>query len=226
MIVADPDKPDDFIDDSDAGLRLTTFAGGWDLSVNYLYHYNDIPAFYQGLQPEGYRLVTPTYERSHLLGSSFSNAIGAFTLRGEVAYESDTYSQAEFTAGNRGVTESAELASVVGLDWQLSSDTLLSGQWFYSNLLDHDSSTIRRKSEQIATMLYQTEFDNAAWQLRLLAMYSIDDEDSLIQIKLKYWFSSALELWVGADLFSGDNEGVFGQFGDRDRILFGAKYGF
>jgi uncharacterized protein DUF1302/AMIN domain-containing protein len=224
--VKDVDKPDNFLDDSDAGLRLTTFAGGWDLSLNYLYHYNDTPAFYQALEAEGYRLVIPTYERSHLLGSTFSNAIGDVTLRGEVAYESDTYNQAQFTGGNRGVTNSAELSSVVGLDWQLSSATLLSGQWFYSSLFDHEPAIVRSKNEQIATLLYQTEFNNAAWQLRVLTMYSIDDQDSLVQIKLKYWYSSDLELWLGSDIASGDSAGVFGQFDDRDRVLLGAKYGF
>ena len=34
-------KPGSFFSDSDLGLRLSTFKGGWDLTLNYLYHYQD-----------------------------------------------------------------------------------------------------------------------------------------------------------------------------------------
>jgi len=52
------DKPDRFFADADYGLRLTRFVGGWDLTVNYLYHFNDTPVLFRTLTPGPQHRVT------------------------------------------------------------------------------------------------------------------------------------------------------------------------
>jgi len=223
--VAAADKPDDFFTDSDAGLRLTSFVAGWDVSLNYLYQYLDAPVLYQYVQADNKIQLRPEYERSHLLGGTLSNAFGDFTLRGELAYNSDSYSIAnDFT--RRGVVSSPEISTVLGLDWQASSNTLLSAQWFYSYLTDYERSIVRDEAEQIVSLLLLSDFDNASWQLHALTLYSLNDNDSLLQLKLKYWLRSDLEVWLGADVFNGNSRGLFGQFSDEDRLLLGMEYGF
>jgi len=59
-----------------------------------------------------------------------------------------------------------------------------------------------------------------------LLLYSPNNDDWLMQLQLKYLWLSNLEVWLGADIFSGDREGVYGQFRDRDRLLLGMKLGF
>lgn len=227
-ILERPDKPSD-LSDGDIGGRYSVFLNGWDVSFNYLYRYLDIPVFYQS---RGFRneqptvTVTPGYERSHLGGMTLSNAMGDFTLRAEIVYNSDTY----FTSrdlDNRGVTESAEVSSVIGLDWQLGSlDTFISGQWFQSHLLDHERDTVRSETTQTFTLLIQKNFANETWTLDTIGLYSMDDEDSLIQLKLRHLIFSNTEVWLGVDIFSGDDEGQFGQFSERDRVLLGFEIGF
>ena len=223
-----PDKPSG-LSDGDIGGRYSVFVDGWDLSVNYLYRYLDIPVFYQSLDffnTLPVVTITPEYERSHLGGVTLSNAMGDFTLRAEVAYNSDTY----FTStdlDNRGVTESAEVSSVIGLDWQLGSlDTFISGQWFQSHLLDHDRGTVRSETTQTFTLLVQKNFANETWTLDTIGLYSMDDQDSLIQFKLRHLMFSNTEVWFGLDIFSGDGEGLFGQFSERDRARLGFEVGF
>jgi hypothetical protein len=219
------DHPDNIFSDSDAGFRLNSFVAGWDVSVNYLYHYQDTPVIYQQMEAGDRVSLHPEYERNHLLGGTLSNAFGALTLRGEVAYNSNTFLLSN-DLSQEGIVDSPELSSVLGLDWQASSDTVISAQWFYSYLLDYERSVVRDEAEQLASLLLLSDFDNASWQLRVLALYSINDEDSLVQVKLKYWISSDLEMWVGADIFDGNQRGLFGQFDDEDRFLLGLKYGF
>ncbi|RLA56906.1 MAG: hypothetical protein DRR04_13625 [Gammaproteobacteria bacterium] len=222
------DKPDDPLSDSDLGIRYSAFLAGWDITLNYLYHYQDYPVLYQQLeQSNGTDVlhVEPTYKRNHLTGATLSNSFDSFTLRAEVAYSTDTY----HTTGSqtrRGIHESAELASVVGLDWQYSSDGLLSAQWFLSYLPDYSQDIIRDENENIASLLFQQSFTNEAWQLRVLGLYSLDDEDTMLQIKLKYWLMSNLEVWLGGDFFHGTQRGTFGQFEDQSRGLIGLEYGF
>jgi hypothetical protein len=223
-----PDKPSD-LSDGDIGGRYSVFLSGWDVSFNYLYRYLDIPVFYQSqsfFNALPFVAIKPEFERSHLGGVTLSNAMGDFTLRAEVAYNSDTY----FTStdlGDRGVTESAEVSSVVGLDWQLGSlDTFISGQWFQSHLLDHERDTVRSETTHTFSLLVQKNFANETWTLDTIGLYSMDDEDSLIQLKLRHLLFSNTEIWLGVDIFSGNKEGQFGQFSERDRALLGFEVGF
>lgn len=224
-----PETPDNPIGDSDFGGRLTGYVSGWDVSLNYLYHYQDYPVLYQYLElnPAGpVGVVTPEYERNQTIGGTLSTAFDDFTLRAELAYSTDTYHVSSDLV-NRGIENTGEFGSVLGLDWQLSElDTLLSFQWFQSHLFDYQSSIRRGQNEQNLSVYLQKYFANETWQFNTLALYSIDNQDSLVQARLKYMWYSDLELWMGADVFSGDREGIFGQFREVDRVLLGFDMGF
>jgi hypothetical protein len=222
------DKPDDFLADSDVGARFSTFLSGWDITLNYLFHYQDFPVFYQELfaTSEGIEgVVTPEYERNHLLGSTLSNVFGDLTLRVELGYNTDTFHiSSDFE--RRGIGKSDEVASVVGIDWQFGSDSFLSGQWFQSYLADYESSMARDRTEQNLSLLYRQFFRNETWQLTALGLYSPNHEDSWVQLKLQHALQSNLEIWLGGDFFQGDRDGLFGQFSRQDRVLLGLRYGF
>jgi hypothetical protein len=222
-------KPDDPLKDSDGGARLSAFVGGWDVTVNYLYHYQDFPVLYQSVNaiPGGLEgVVSPEYERSHLLGGTLSNVLfGDLTLRAELAYNSDTFHVAR-DLSQQGIENSSEAAGVVGLDWQPGSSTMISGQYFHSQLLDYVGTINRDKTERNASLYFQQSFINETLQFSGLLLYSVNHEDTWTQLKLKYVLRSNLELWLGADLFSGDRDGLFGQFTDYDRALVGMKLGF
>ena len=82
-------RPDDVLQDADAGFRLSTFTHGWDLTFNYLYHYDDTPVLFRSIDvtTNGLNItIDPQYKRTHLIGGTFSNTFGDLTLRGEVGY--------------------------------------------------------------------------------------------------------------------------------------------
>jgi hypothetical protein len=228
VTILEPDKPNDVIDDSDLGIRYRTFLGGWDVTLNYLYSYTDFPVAYQRLSVESDILTAvlePSYERNNLVGGTLSNALGEFSVRGEFAWNSDVWLMStDYSIG--GVESSEEIAFVLGLDWQRSSSTMVSLQWFQSHLLDYKRTIVRDQTENMVSVLVLQTFDNQSWEFRALALHSLNYEDSMAQFKLKYWLRSNLEIWAGADLFFGDEFGVFGQFSDYDRLLFGLRYGF
>jgi hypothetical protein len=225
----EPDKPDNAFKDSDAGLRYSAFLAGWDVTFNYLYHYHDFPVPYQELRLEGdvpVGIALPEYERNHLLGGTLANVFGAVTLRAELTYNTDTFHVARNIA-TRGIKQSDEFASVLGLDWQLGSyNTLLSAQWFQSHLFDHESEIVRDKTEHNLSLLYRGDFKNETWSLQALGLYSLNRGDRQLQLKLSHLWRSNLEIWLGADIFAGNTDGIYGQFSARDRILLGFELGF
>ncbi len=227
------DRPNHWLNDSDAGLRYSLFTHGWDLTLNYLYHYRDFYVPYQQLETvstssgmDTELTIAPQYRRSHLLGGTASNAFGNLTLRAELGWYSHSYQVAEYRADNRGIEDSAELSSVIGLDWQGFTDSLISLQWFQSHLLDYSSHIIRDRSEQTLSLLLERRLAHDTWTLKLQGLYSLNRKDQLWRPKVSYLWRSNFELWAGADLFSGTPSGLYGQFGENDRLVVGFEWGF
>ncbi len=219
-----PLKPDRFLADSDIGIRYSGFRGGWDITLNYLYHYADLPVLYQGVDEHGIT-IQPEYERNHLLGGTLSNAIGDFTLRAEIGYSTDSFNVSVNTQTS-GVSNNPELASVLGLDWQGLSDTFVSVQWFQSHLFDYDPGSVREQTEHTLSFLVQRYFSSETWKLELLALQALNGHDGLVRPKLTHTLLSNLDIWLSADIFHGNEEGLFGQFDKADRISIGFRLGF
>ena len=210
--------------DSDIGLRYSRFIQGWDLTLNYLYHYQDFAVQYQDL--EGQQLtINPEYQRSHLLGATVSNAFGDITLRGEVGFESDSFQQRNDNQ-QRGILRSGELSSVLGLDYQGLRDTFISMQWFQRHLISDSSALIRDRTQHTLSLLVERDFANETLTLRLLQLHSLNNDDGLLRPKVSYTLSSNLDVWLGADIFYGTSDGLFGQFDPQDRWVFGFQLGF
>lgn len=222
------DKPNHWLKDSDLGIRWSSFVNGWDLTANYFYHYRDFAVLYQELDNQQLT-IRPEYQRSHLLGFTASNSFGDYTLRTEAGWYSDSYhiSSALIEGQSRqGIKHSEEFSSVVGIDWQGLSDTFVSVQWFQSYLLDYDSSITRDQHQQTLTLLAERNFANETWTARIQGQYSINQQDQLWRFKLTHTLLSNLDVWIAADSFFGDDEGLYGQFSDRDRLLVGFEWGF
>jgi len=227
--VREASKPNDSFSDSDAGFRYSTFAGGWDITANYLYHYQDFPVPYQQLRIEdsGFTgILAPAYERNHMLGSTLSNVFGSTTFRAEMVYNSDTFHLSRDYSQN-GIASSDEFTSVFGLDYQMgTNNAMISAQWFQSHLLDYNRDMLREQTEHKLSLMYRRSFSNDAWQLQALGLYSANYGDRWLQLRLSHTLSSNLEIWLGSDVFDGSRKGLFGQYSDQDRVVLGFELGF
>jgi len=222
--------PGQFWKDSDVGVRYSMFTdSAWDITFNYLYHYQDLPVLYQQLvstdATTAHIEVSPVFERSHLIGGTLSNAFGDFTVRAEWGYSSDTFFVSRDLA-SKGIKNSAELSSVIGLDYQGISEMFISIQWFHSHLFQYDKTIVRDENDQSITFLVQHDFMNETLRLESLFIHNLNQKDGLIRPKITYQMTSDLELFSGADLFYGSQDGLFGQFDSQDRVNIGFKLGF
>jgi len=229
-------KPNNVLKDSDFGLRYSKFYQGWDLTFNYLYHYLDSPIFYQQLN-DSTVAIAAKYQRNHLLGFTASKAFDDWTIRSEVGYSTKSYHLLDPFGENsqtfidyQGVRDSSDLSSVIGLDWQGLENAMLSIQWFQSSLLDYDdnidSVMFRPKRSQIWSFLYQKSFVNDTWAIEALMMYGVDQHDNSVQVELSHMLEENIKLWLNVDLFGGNNQSLFGQFNETDRLVFGVEWGF
>ena len=223
------DKPSRVVADSDAGIRLSTFWKGWDLTLHYFFHYDDTPVFRQSISTTGGGpsvTITPEYHRTHLVATTFSNAFGDLTLRGEVAaFLGRSFSVVDPTDTD-GLVQSDELTYVIGLDWHGVAETLISFQLFQSQMTDAERGSLRDRTETNTTLLVRHEMLNDTLVMETMWLHSVNQGDGLIRPKITYHLDDHTILWLGADLFYGGQGGLFGQFDASDRLIMGVRWGF
>ncbi|TQV76238.1 DUF1302 family protein [Denitrobaculum tricleocarpae] len=225
VIQREPDRPDDIIADSDAGARLLGMVDGWDFSLNYLFHYDDNPVLRRRVQGTTVT-INPVYERTHLLGGTFSNSFGDFVLRGELGYSFDRFFLTDDPTDSDGVEESDNVSSVIGLDWNGLDDTFVSAQIFGDYLTNDINGLVRDQFEATTSLLVRRSFLDEDLVAEVIWLQSVNSGDGLIRPKITYQVDDNVKLWAGADIFFGTSDGVFGQFNDNDRFLFGVQFSF
>lgn len=225
VTVEKTNKPSRTIMDADAGVRLSAFVGRWDLSLNYLYHYQDQPVLYQVRDGPGIS-ITPTYERTHLLGGSFSNVFGDTTLRGELGYSSDRFFLASDPQDSDGIVQSGEFSYVLGLDYQGWRDWFVSAQVFQSIVSNESTGLVRDRTSTTGSLLVRRNFLNESFLAEILMLQSMDQDDGLVQLSLEYEWSTNFRFTFGADVFFGSSNGLFGQFKENERVSIGIEFGY
>ncbi len=219
------ERPDNGpVRDSDAGIRLSAFWGGWDLSALYLYHYEDRPVF------EITRLAERTeiaqiYDRVHLAGVTASNAFGDFVLRTEIGFTWGRAYNVTLDIAPDGIAESDNLSYVLGLDYYGLPKGVISAQLFQDVVLDDPGGLPRSRVDSFATLTWRGRFSNDRLRPEVQWLSNLNDGDGLVRVSLAYELSDALTVTIGGDLFYGDPLGVFGEFDRADRITAGFKLG-
>ena len=218
------------IKDSDIGLRYTDFVNGWDVSLNYLYHYVDEPIVSASAHTNSetpHILMTQNYERSHLLGGTASSAIGDWTIRAEIAFETNRYHRTKQSLP--GVVQANQWSSVIGLDYQGWSDQFISVQWFQARINATQTDLIElieHSQEDSVTFLWESNFINDTLKAKWLQIHSIDHGDGVFRPKVSYNLQSNLDVYLSADVFYGNKDTRFGQFDQGDRVSVGFEWGF
>jgi hypothetical protein len=209
-------RPQGLRDSSDGGARLSMFVGGWDVTLNYLYHTYDDPVPFVAIK-DGIPVLAPGYERSRLVGTTLSNAFGSTTVRGEVGYSTDRWFITTDASDPDRVFPSDELALVVGLDNTALANTLLSVQYFESIVRDPAAQMTRLRRERQATLLMQRSWRNESVRVRALWLRSLDRDDGAIQTRLSWQATADLSMGLSLERFYGDRGGLFGEFRDASR---------
>ena len=77
-----------------------------------------------------------------------------------------------------------------------------------------------------ATLLVRRDFMNDSLQAEALLIQSLNQRDGVLQASLQYEWRTNIRLKLGADIFYGNSQGLFGQFDQNDRISMGFEVGF
>jgi hypothetical protein len=226
--LADAKRPTGLFAGSDVAARLSGFVEGWDLSFNYLYHHDDVPALPRrlGFTPGGFGVVVePRYARGHVIGGTFGAAAGEATVRGEFGLFLNRPYSTEVFRGD-GVALADELAYVLGVDWFASSGTFVSAQLQQNWILHEPQDTLRDRLQTYGTFLVQKRLRRDKLLLELFWIQSLNKLEGLVRPRISYELGGSLSLHAGADIFYGERKDLFGQYHDNDRITVGVEWSF
>jgi len=188
--------------------RLTN--SGWDVSFVAL----------SGLDPEpvvkNSELGFPIRlnQRRDVFGMSLSRSFGPAVWRLETSVQPGR----EFNLEDQFGTSARDQYTIgVALDFDGP------GSWFTNVQLVHDQvqsgseSLDRPTQDTILTVSTKRSFAYDDWAFNI-GWYASNNGDGLLRPALEYNLSDSIKWHIGADIFYGDGQGIFGQFDRLDRL--------
>ncbi len=207
------------LSNTEYGVAWRSNITGWDLSLNWFYGWKDNPVLEKSLKL-GTLFVTPTYQKMHTIGGSFSNAFGAFVLRGEVAVNLN-----ERIATNTTATQSTTWNAALGIDYN-KNNWRMSPQFFIRHLSKTSRNTLEARNAGFVSFMLSTDYMNEKLKPELIALLNWSDGSSMIRPKVSYAFSDQITARLGVDIFTGNQSAFFGQFNQNDRVYSEVEYTF
>ena len=201
---------------------------GWDITLNYLYAYDDFPVAKSVLSIEtsGPLLtVSPMYKRYHLTGGTFTNSFGKFTLRGELGFFIDKTFVSPDPTIREGLFKSTQGMGVIGVDYSGISNTTISAQVFEDYVFSNTTVTGRSRNESYVSLLLSRNYKNETITTEVICVQNLNRGDGFVRPKIKYQMLSNLNISLGSDLFYGPASGLFGQFNKMNRGTLTIQWG-
>jgi len=169
--------------------------------------------------------VTPQHHRLTVGGGSFSTEIKGVILRGEAAYYNGKYFQTADPKATDAIIQKDYLHYVAGVDFNIGS-VKLSAQFIQQYILDYDDFIDQKEALNTATFLAHYDMLRETLHLELFSYIGLTNSDALIRPKVTYDFDDSFSMLLGGNIFVGERDGQFGQYGDNSMIYAKIKYNF
>ncbi len=218
-----PEQPNWSAKNSEAGIAWRANIHGWDLSANYYYGWKDTPNALRNLLP-GVMQIQLKHFRMHTLGGSFSNAFGAYVLRGEVAVNLREGIDARGTTFADTVQRKRTFNAALAVEWHQYNWTV-TPQLFIRHIHSWNPALLEPKDSGFWTLRIATDFMHEKLKPELILLADWAAGGWLARPKASYEWNDQITTTVGADIFGG-NHGFLGQFTNNDRIYLENEYSF
>ena len=163
------------------------------------------------------------YKRMGVIGGSVGKEISGVILRSELAYYLNRSFQSLDLKVN-GISEKNSINSMIGFDYNIKGVDF-STQFINTYISNYEDSIVNDETDTTLTLNIVEKFLRDTLTTQMFIYYGFNENDMLVKPKLSYDFSDGLVLYLGANMFVGDN-GQFGQFDKNDMIYSKIRYSF
>ncbi len=242
------------LENTEVGLKWDFTLLDTELSLSYLYTWDDFPVIFRTVKIGGRDPVFyPTYTRINMYGLTAVKQLGSYILKGEFAYVTDKFFGRLNTADVDGdlIVDTNGEAQKNHIRWGLGTDFVVMGwdaavgmmQWI---ILDYEETLIQDRLDTSYNVFLRKEFPRVSLTFQMLYIYFKSLNEAYLKPKLFFQVTNRFQIAVGMDLFSGEKsdfgsssqniDGEFdiniqqaqfvGNFNDNDRVFFEFKYSF
>ncbi len=210
------------------GSRLSYLVNGWDTSGFY-YSAPDKTATFGCAQNSSNAAMlqcTPYHDRIHQLGATVAKDLGSFVLKSEVI---QTFNQAmSVTPGSNpnGIARTDDLRYIVGTDWTGEQGAHANLQFFQTWYQQQQAAMGVREVESGASILLSTTGWHPHITPEVLWIRSLNRDDWMLESKIAWEFAKDWRGTVGADIFGGARDHLFGEFTQSNRVYYELRYSF
>jgi len=228
------EKIDPSLENSEVYLKYSLSSSAIDFDLMGAYTWDQTPSMHVEKQFEldsvdnsvlTGLLITPEHHRLIVAGGSFTSTIKSFVVRGEAAYYNGKYFQTADPTADGALTQKDYLHYVVGLDYGVGH-LKLSAQFIQKYIMDYNDFIDEEEFGNTMTFLARYDAMRETLHLELFSYIGLNYGDALIRPKVTYDFSDSFSILLGSNIFVGDEQGMFGRYGDNSMIYTKIKYSF
>lgn len=220
-------RPERGLENFNWGVRASTLLSGWSLSGYFYDSVSVAPTLVvddvAGTMAQS-RQFSLQYDDLKQVGGTFSKDFGRLVFKGEAVYVDERRFQSFDPA------DPAALLTSAALDWVIGA-TIPVGDWRWDlqvygrKTFDHDRLMGFDESEYGVTALVNYAASSRL-EYEFLALAGLNRKDYLLRPKIAWRFARDWRLQMGADIFAGDEIGLFGPYESRDRVYLELKRWF
>lgn len=223
------ERPELRLSNAAVAFRLYGRLLGADVAA-YLYRgFHGAPAPRPEGEPEPER-VALRFPRLNVYGASLQRAGLAGVVSAEVGY----YDSREDPDGSDPWVPNSELRVLLGYQKQLWRESQLGVQYYAEWMQDHGAYRARLGPEtqprdevrHVATLRYTQQLAYQTWQLSVFVFLGLSEADYLAIPEVRRKLTDDLWLALGANVFGGGREDLFGALDANDNVYVTARYGF
>jgi hypothetical protein len=207
-------KPGQSLENHNWGLRVTRLIEGWDLSAFYYRSLDVSPTLYRTSAAPSFEL---RHDRIRQVGATLSKDLGSFVLKGEAVHTHGRRFPSAAPDAPFGLKASDTLDYIIGIDIPVEDKWRFNIQHYGHVTYSYERALGGGRHDKGLTLLINRKFGDDL-EAEILMASSIDREDYMIRPKLSWSVTRDWRGQVGADIFGGGPNTLFGRFDARDRI--------
>jgi len=218
--------PAQTLDNSELGGRLAYRASGWDLGLFHLRTWDKSPVYERTFSPDEMTL-TATHPRLTIDGATFAKEIEEIVFKGELVYNTNKYFQTTDIASVNGLASKNYVDYLLGADHTFWKNMNASVQWAQRWIQQYEADLYQQKKIQstVTVSVRQTFLDDH-WEPEVLVIQDLEWGDRMIRPGVTYKITPHWRWSGGMDFFSGNPEGLFGEFSHHNRGYMEVRYDF
>ena len=174
--------------------------------------------------------IVGTYPRLNTAGASLTGPVG----KGVLSIEAGYYDSPQDRDGRDPSVENPQFRGLVGYSRQLWEDATLGlqlyGEWMRDYAAYRETLPagfpVKNRLRKVTTVRFTQLFAHQTVTFNLFAFLGLSEADRYVIPSLRYAFSDNLWAEVGANLFGGKRNGMFGSLQDNSNIYLTVRYAF